>query len=58
MNDYTIGGINRYYEKPNQIKDSILNKLVIENTSEVIDSLDKNTLLKLKRMIDSKLRLI
>ena len=58
MNDYTIGGIHYYYEKPNQIKDSILNKLVVENTSEVIDSLDKNTLLKLKRMIDSKLRLI
>jgi hypothetical protein len=58
MNDYTIEGVHRYYEKPNQIKDSILNKLVIENTSEVIDSLDKNTLLKLKRMIDSKLRLI
>ena len=58
MNDYNFESVHRYYEKPKQIKDSILNKLVVENTSEVIDSLDKDTLLKLKRMIDSKLRLI
>lgn len=39
-------------------KESILGKLVIENTSEVINSLDKKTLLKLRRVIDSKLRLL
>lgn len=37
---------------------SILNKLVIENTSEIINSLDKKTLLELKKLIDSKLRVI
>lgn len=37
---------------------SILNKLVIENTSEVINSLDKKTLLELKKLIDFKLRVL
>lgn len=58
MDDYTIEGINRYYEKPKQIGDSVLNKLVIENTSSVVNSLDKKTLLELRRIIDSKLRLL
>jgi hypothetical protein len=38
--------------------ESILNKLVVENTSEVVNSLDKKTLLELKKLIDSKLRII
>jgi hypothetical protein len=58
MNDYTIEGIHRYYETPKQIGDSVLNKLVIENTLGVVDSLDKKTLLELRRIIDSKLRLL
>ena len=37
---------------------SILNKLVVENTSEVINSLDKKTLLELRKLIDSKLRIL
>ena len=37
---------------------SILNKLVVENTSEVINSLDKKTLLELKKLIDFKLRIL
>lgn len=42
----------------NVISESILDKLVIENTQEVIDSLDKNTLLKLKSIIETKLNLL
>jgi hypothetical protein len=38
--------------------ESVLDKLVIENTSEVIGSLDKKTLIKLKSIIESRLRII
>ena len=31
---------------------------VIENTKDVVNSLDKKTLLELRRIIDSKLRLL
>ena len=37
---------------------SILNKLVVENTSEIIESLNRKTLLELRQLIDSKLRII
>jgi hypothetical protein len=39
-------------------KESILHRLVIENTSDVVNSLDKKTLLELRWIIDSKLRLL
>ena len=42
----------------NFVSDSILDKLVIENTEDVINSLDKKTLIELRRIIDSKLRLL
>jgi hypothetical protein len=35
---------------------SLLGRLVIENTSEVVSSLDKQTLLELKQIIESRLR--
>jgi hypothetical protein len=38
--------------------ESILDKLVIENTKNVVSSLDRQTLMKLKSIIDSKLGLI
>ena len=38
------------------VKESLLDRLVLENTSEVVSSLDKQTLLKLKSIIDSRLR--
>ena len=38
------------------IKESLLDRLVLENTSEVVSSLDRQTLLKLKSIIDSRLR--
>jgi hypothetical protein len=34
---------------------SLLSRLVIENTSDVVSSLDKETLYELKRIIDSRL---
>lgn len=37
---------------------SILNKLMVENTSEIIESLNRKTLLELRQLIDSKLRII
>jgi hypothetical protein len=39
-------------------RESILDKLVIENTKDVVSSLDKNTLIKLKSIIESRLRLL
>ena len=48
---------DRVYEvNDNKIKESLLDRLVLENTSEVISSLDKQTLLKLKQIIESRLR--
>ena len=48
---------DRVYEvKNNNIKESLLDRLVLENTSEVVSSLDKQTLLKLKQIIESRLR--
>jgi hypothetical protein len=38
--------------------ESILDKLVIENTKDVVNSLDKNTLIKLKSIIESRLRVL
>lgn len=37
--------------------ESILDRLVVENTSDILNSLDRKTLLELKKLIDSKLRL-
>jgi len=42
----------------NFVSDSILDKLVIENTKDIVNSLDKKTLMELRRIIDSKLRLL
>ena len=38
------------------VKESLLDRLVVENTSGVVSSLDKQTLLKLKQIIESRLR--
>jgi hypothetical protein len=39
----------------NSLKESILKRLVIENTESMIDSLDFQTLIDLKRIIDKKI---
>ena len=55
--DYDFGEV--YEVNENKIKtESVLDRLVIENTSDIVNSLDKKTLLELRRIIDSKLRLL
>ncbi len=55
--DYEFGDVYEVNNNETQ-NESVLGKLVIENTSDVINSLDKKTLLELRRVIDSKLRLL
>jgi len=55
VNDHHYGDV---YEVDETTTESILDCLVIENTSEIVNSLDRKTLLELRRIIDSKLRLL
>jgi hypothetical protein len=55
--DYDYEDVYEIDESKNR-NESVLDKLVIENTSEVISSLDKRTLIKLKSIIESRLRLL
>jgi hypothetical protein len=41
-----------------QVQESLLSKLVLENTQDAVNSLDKKTLIKLKSIIESRLRLL
>jgi len=53
LSDYSFDEVRPVSEN---IKESLLDRLVLENTSEVVSSLDRQTLLKLKSIIDSRLR--
>ena len=55
--DYDFGDVYEVNETETQ-NESILGKLVVENTQDIVKSLDKKTLLELRRIIDSKLRLL
>ena len=55
--DYSFDDVYEVNENKSQ-NESVLGRLVIENTSEVVNSLDRKTLLELRRIIDSKLRLL
>jgi hypothetical protein len=55
--DYSFDDVYEVNENKPQ-NESVLGRLVIENTSEVVNSLDRKTLLELRRIIDSKLRLL
>ena len=55
--DYRFGDVYEVNENEPQ-NESLLGKLVVENTRDVVKSLDKKTLLELRRIIDSKLRLL
>lgn len=55
QSDYSF---DKVIPKPKQQQESLLSKLVIENTENVVESLDKETLMKLKKVIDSRLRLL
>jgi len=57
QNDYYFGDVFEVDEKRPKIE-SILDRLVVENTSEIVNSIDRETLLELRRIIDSKLRLL
>jgi hypothetical protein len=59
MSDYEFGDVTELSDEStsyNRVRESLQNRLVVENTSKVVSSLDKKTLLKLKRIIDSRLR--
>lgn len=43
---------------PEKQRESLLSKMVMENTENVVESLDKETLMTLKKVIDSRLRLL
>lgn len=61
VNDFSYGDVYEVYDDGSGFKlrrESILGKLIVENTKDVVDSLDKKTLLELRRVIDSKLRLL
>lgn len=55
--DYDLGDVYEV-DKSETKNESVLGRLVIENTSEVVNSLDRKTLIELRRIIDSKLRLL
>ena len=55
--DYSFGDVYEVNENKPQ-NESVLGRLVVENTRDVVKSLDKKTLLELRRIIDSKLRLL
>ena len=54
--DYDFEDVYEVKDEP--VQESLLKKLVMENTKDVVKSLDKKTLLELRRIIDSKLRLL
>lgn len=56
-NDYSFDDVYEVNENKLQ-NESVLGRLVVENTRDVVKSLDKKTLLELRRIIDSKLRLL
>jgi hypothetical protein len=55
--DYSFGDVYEVNKNKSQ-NESVLGRLVVENTRDVVKSLDKKTLLELRRIIDSKLRLL
>ena len=57
VNDYEFGDVSEVDETEIETE-SILDRLVIENTSDVVKCLDKKTLIKLKSIIESRLRVI
>jgi hypothetical protein len=55
--NYSFDDVYEVNENESQ-NESVLGRLVVENTRDVVKSLDKKTLLELRRIIDSKLRLL
>jgi hypothetical protein len=60
QSNWDITSVHETYHNPKDKlnTESLLNRLVLENTNEVITSLDKKTLIKLRNIIESRLRSI
>lgn len=61
INDESYGHVYEVtedYIKDGSVNESILDRIVLENTKDVVKSLDKQTLLKLKTIIESRLRVL
>ena len=56
VSNYEYTRVSEINDNPTVTSESSLNRLVLENTSKVVSSLDKKTLLKLKQIIESRLR--
>lgn len=59
INDESYGHVYEVtedYIKDGYVNESILDRIVLENTKDVVKSLDKQTLLKLRTIIESRLR--
>jgi len=59
INDESYGHVYEVtedYIKDGFVNESILDRIVLENTKDVVNSLDKKTLLKLRTIIESRLR--
>jgi hypothetical protein len=54
VNNLEVEDISRVMSQ-NSLKESIIKRLVVENTESMIDSLDFHTLIELKKIIDKKL---
>ena len=59
-NDYEFENVYEVNDegKTDYLGESMLDRLVVENTQDVVNSLDKKTLLKLKSIIESRLRFL
>ena len=59
-NDYEFENVYEVNDEGNtdNLGESMLDRLVVENTQDVVNSLDKKTLLKLKSIIESRLRFL
>ena len=53
MSDWSIEDVDVIESNTNE---SVFTKLVLENTNSILDSVDRDTLLKMKSMIESKLK--
>jgi hypothetical protein len=53
--DYSYDRVTEDNDDDSKLSESLLDKLVLENTQGVIKSLDKSTLLKLRTLINSRL---
>lgn len=56
--DFQFQSVSEINDKSTITTESLLNQLVIENTSDVVSSLDKQTLIKLREIINLRLKFL